>query len=313
MISVLTILGFATIAKAEAQQGDIVVRAGDWFEYSVVGVGIGSQNFTERLTVTNVSNPMIYFNVNKTFTNGTKVQFPASMNESSLENTNLQIFYFMPANVTAGSTFTVPVSEIPVPVSEPLKVTVQSKVVDGLTVDYVDFTFTYLSTAVSVNYEWQQATGVPINETLSVPSMNIYESYILKAEGWVNPIQISGVTYYVSTTSNSTVSSFSFSQSAREISFNVTGASGTKGYCNVTIPTALLSGPYSTYIDGSLVTPTVTSNSTSTSLYFTYTHSTHQVEIIGAAVVLEFPSDMMLAMLMIASAATMIYLKKKVH
>jgi hypothetical protein len=308
MISVLTILGFATIAKAEAQQVDIVVRAGDWFEYSVIN-NIGGPN-TLHLTVTNVSNPMVYFNVSQTFPNGTQVQSSASMNESSLENSGLQAFEFMPANVTAGSTFTAPVLEN-------ITVTVESKVVDGLTVDYVNSTFTvpigFENLAVSVNYEWQQATGVPINETLFIPSMNIYESYILTAERWVNPIQISGVTYYVSTTSNSTVSSFSFSQSAREISFNVTGASGTKGYCNVTIPTALLSGPYSTYIDGSLVTPTVTSNSTCTSLYFTYTHSTHQVEIIGAAVVLEFPSDMMLAMLMIASAATMIYLKKKVH
>jgi hypothetical protein len=310
MISILTILGFATIAKAEGQQVDIVVRAGDWFEYSVIN-NIGSPNSTLHLTVTNVSNPMVYFNVSQTFTNGTKVQSSASMNESSLENSGLQAFEFMPANVTAGSKFTAPVLEN-------ITVTVRSKVVDGLTVDYINSTFTLpiglgLYVAVSVNYEWQQATGVPINETLSTPSPNRYESYILTAEGWVNPIQISGVTYYVSTTSNSTVSGFSFNQSAKEISFNVTGASGTKGYCNVTIPKALLGGSFTVLVDGSTVTPTQTSNATCTSLYITYTQANHKIQITGTTIIPEFPSNMILATLMIASAATMIYLKKKVH
>jgi len=138
------------------------------------------------------------------------------------------------------------------------------------------------------------------------------EGFII-AEGpttLANPVTISGVTYYVSISSNFTVSGFSFSQSARQISFNVT-ASGTNGYCNVTIPTALLGGPYVTTMDGSLVTPTVTSNSTCASLYFTYQDSTHQIEIIGATVAPEFPSNIVLAALMICSVATIIFLRRE--
>jgi hypothetical protein len=93
-------------------------------------------------------------------------------------------------------------------------------------------------------------------------------------------------TFIVSVESNSTVSNFAFNQPDKEISFNVTGSAGTIGFCNVTIPKALLYGePWTVLIDGALVPATITENETHSFLYFTYTHSTHKIQIIGTWVI----------------------------
>jgi len=92
--------------------------------------------------------------------------------------------------------------------------------------------------------------------------------------------------FIVSVESNSTVYNFAFSQPDKEISFNVAGLAGTNGICNVTIPRALLYGePWTVLIDGAPVPATITENATHTSLYFTYTHSTHAIQIIGTWVI----------------------------
>jgi hypothetical protein len=93
-------------------------------------------------------------------------------------------------------------------------------------------------------------------------------------------------TFIVSVESNSTVSNFAFNQPCKEISFNVTGEVGTIGFCNVTIPKALLYGePWTVLIDGAPVPATITENATHSCLYFTYTHSTHTIQIIGTWVI----------------------------
>jgi parallel beta-helix repeat protein len=93
-------------------------------------------------------------------------------------------------------------------------------------------------------------------------------------------------TFTVSVESNSTVSNFAFNQPNKEISFYVTGPDGTIGFSNVTIPKQLLYGePWSVLIDGISVTPTIAENETHSILYFTYTHSTHKIQIIGTYVI----------------------------
>jgi parallel beta-helix repeat protein len=93
-------------------------------------------------------------------------------------------------------------------------------------------------------------------------------------------------TFTVSVESNSTVSNFAFNQPNKEISFYVTGPDGTIGFSNVTIPKQLLYGePWSVLIDGISVTPTIAENETYSILYFTYTHSTHKIQIVGTYVI----------------------------
>jgi rhodanese-related sulfurtransferase len=93
--------------------------------------------------------------------------------------------------------------------------------------------------------------------------------------------------YPVAIFSNSTITSFSFSQPLKQISFDITGPDGTIAFCNVTIPQELLyarSSEWIVMVNDLLIDYTVGMNTTHTWLYFAYSHSTHKVLIIGTRV-----------------------------
>jgi parallel beta-helix repeat protein len=113
----------------------------------------------------------------------------------------------------------------------------------------------------------------------------------------------------VQVVSNSTLSDFQFNRTA--ILFNVTGMSSTTGFCNVHVPTALISGTLTVFVNGTQVQYTLLpgSNSSYSYLYFTYGHSTEQVVIIP-----EFPDPSIIVMFMLATlSAIAIYKKKHDH
>jgi len=120
--------------------------------------------------------------------------------------------------------------------------------------------------------------------------------------------------YPVSILSNSTVSNFNFSQTEMQISFNVTGDTGTTGYCNVTILKSLLTGSQWTIkIDDTPITDfDEKTNDTHTFLYFTYTHeSPLQVTIEGTWVIPELPPAIILSLFMVLSLITVVFVKHK--
>jgi parallel beta-helix repeat protein len=117
--------------------------------------------------------------------------------------------------------------------------------------------------------------------------------------------------YYAAIVSNSTISAFNFNATQKLINFNVNGSSGTIGFCKITIDNSLLGGPYTVLVDETPVTPSVTSNGTHSSLYFTYAHSTHNVSITGTIVIPEFPSNLALLMLIFIALLAILYMKKK--
>lgn len=109
--------------------------------------------------------------------------------------------------------------------------------------------------------------------------------------------------YPVIVLSNSSLSSFEFSQPNMQISFNVTGPKTMPSFCNVTIPKILLKGPWTVEIDGSDTTPTISENDTHTCIYLPYTHAnTHRVIITGSWIVPEFPTAIITSLLMIMTA-----------
>lgn len=122
-------------------------------------------------------------------------------------------------------------------------------------------------------------------------------------------------TFKVATYSNSTVAKLNFTQPLKQISFYVNGLFQTEGFCNITIPKELLdaptSGNWTVLVNGKQANPIVTTNDTHTSLYFTYHHSTHMVQIIGTKVVLEFPAVIILPLFMIVSLFAVILRKRK--
>jgi hypothetical protein len=84
-----------------------------------------------------------------------------------------------------------------------------------------------------------------------------------------------------SLTSNSTVTSLFFNSTSQELSFRVSGASGTTGYVSVYMPKTLISdiSALKVYLDEVPVTYTADSQADSILITFTYHHSAHQVTI----------------------------------
>jgi parallel beta-helix repeat protein len=112
---------------------------------------------------------------------------------------------------------------------------------------------------------------------------------------------------------NSTISWFRFLQTEKRIAFNVSGPQDTTGYCNITIPKTLLNGnPWTIKLDKidiSLQT-VITENQTHSSIYFTYGHNMHSIQITGTYVIPEFNMYNML-MIMLTLAFILVILKRK--
>jgi len=146
----------------------------------------------------------------------------------------------------------------------------------------------------------------------------ISHGYYEMHEYLVHEIVAFGVTYYVTTSSNCSISPVQLSISHRLLKFNATGTDGTVGFINITIPKDLLwvEDSWLVIVDGEEIEPTVTSNATHTILSFTISFSTKTktVYIIGTNIIPEFSLFMLLTFLfttLIPTVATKIHLKRK--
>jgi parallel beta-helix repeat protein len=122
------------------------------------------------------------------------------------------------------------------------------------------------------------------------------------------------VHYPVSVQSNSTVTHFIFNQTLAQISFNVSGSSGTWGYCNVTIPKSLMTGPWSYTLEGDVINMDMyeSENETHTFISLKYKHaSTFHMIIKASWVIPEFSSTPVLILLMLTTLITTTLWKTK--
>jgi parallel beta-helix repeat protein len=126
-----------------------------------------------------------------------------------------------------------------------------------------------------------------------------------------------GTHYSVSVQSNSTVTHFIFNQTLAQISFNVSGISGTWGFCNITIPKALMTGPWTYTFQGDVTNIDVYEKDNETHIFINlqYKHaSTFQVIIKASWVIPEYPSTPILISLIpitLTAAATLWKTKRK--
>ena len=90
-----------------------------------------------------------------------------------------------------------------------------------------------------------------------------------------------------SVTSNSTLTQLSFNSNTSQISFSVSGPSGSTGYVNLYIPKSLMADPSNlqVYLDNVKLDYTTESDGDSWVILFSYTHSEHAVivNLTGAA------------------------------
>jgi parallel beta-helix repeat protein len=181
---------------------------------------------------------------------------------------------------------------------------------------------------------WSNYTGIDMNSGLyqnETSSDGIGDAaYTIDANNidhypLVGMFQSYDVTYYtlplvahscnVTVISNSTVSNFASliwieHPEVIMIEFNVTGEQGTTGFCRVSFPTAMMNGTYHVFVNGTEVPYILLpcSNADYSHLYFTYTHSTE-----GVIIIPEFPSFLILPLLMIPTLLAVIFYRRRME
>jgi hypothetical protein len=148
------------------------------------------------------------------------------------------------------------------------------------------FTITFLSSteatgqsSLSLNdTELSNYDAVPIDHAVLDGSVTI-----LLVEILTHMVEVEGVPYYITTASSSAITDFTYNDTQKLISFDATGPSDILGFTNIAVPKDLLSLPtgdtFIVLFDGNAIYHTRTENATHYILYFTYSHSTHKIEI----------------------------------
>jgi len=118
-----------------------------------------------------------------------------------------------------------------------------------------------------------------------------------------------------SATSNSTLTSLSFDSTTDELSFGVSGPSGTTGVTQVCIPQSLIPdiSKLTVMVDGTSINYTSISEGNVWLITFTYHHSSHTVVIaLGASTVPEFPTWVILPLFAIAILLSTAFIRKRI-
>jgi hypothetical protein len=133
--------------------------------------------------------------------------------------------------------------------------------------------------SLSEDYSSMAWNNVSLSSLQDLMLLEAYEEHVSYGSG-----------YRVLIFTNSTVPSFTFNATAKEVDFNVTGPPGT-GFSNVTIPRSLLNATalsdWVVRFDGRTLNSTefsITENDDYVFIYLNYTHSEHIISIIGTIV-----------------------------
>ena len=133
-------------------------------------------------------------------------------------------------------------------------------------------------------------------------------------EAWIDagfPIEqsfevaVGNVMYPVSILTNSTIDEFYFNVTSKQLSFTVAGTTATTGFCNVSIPSNLMWGDFSLYMDDIELVEGVdyaeTYNGTHHLFNISYVHSSHTIEVFSTEVIPDFAAWLFLPFLMTAT------------
>jgi hypothetical protein len=138
---------------------------------------------------------------------------------------------------------------------------------------------------------------------------------LISPEELFHNVTVDENTYLISTFSNSTILDLAFSQAESKLSFTVDGLSGTSGFCEITIPSELMSGTFSLYKDDLPLVETMdyiqTFNGTHYTFSLTYEHSTHMIEIVSTIVIPELRSIPLLLTFIIATITIIIVVNRR--
>jgi len=337
-LAIFIVTSAITLVRAPVSVG---VKAGDWagygdfsFEYASNMPGYEQPSAEMNMSwfdseVLDVSDSNVTFRSTTIYANGTEVT-DVGWGDIATGEGNLSVM-IIPSNLGAGD-------EIPANLTwyteEPLKLTINGTVTKSYAganreVNYVNISYPIIYGNVTfgaqnMSFYWDKKTGIMCEEWYSYAMsymdnmtqyyMNMSMMFRMTATNmWPAVFTVQdGYTFNVTMLSNSTISNFDFSESLKQISFNVTGPEGKAGYCNVTVPKDLLRGtPWIILLNDTDWTSlcTITENATHSFIYVPYSHSTNTIQITGTWVVPEFSSATILPLLMIVSLIALVFIR----
>jgi hypothetical protein len=169
----------------------------------------------------------------------------------------------------------------------------------------------YPDLSCAINITFSDVQMLPDDKLTAVSVPHIAESgeYEIHQFPRVNSytITVGGQNFVVTIESDSIIfapNNLGIDLNAKTITFNVTT---TDGYCNVTIPKSLMTGPWMVYIDGSPATFSHSETNTNTYLWFEFTEGYHVILIEATWIVPEYPDIPLLMMSLILVSVTVIF------
>jgi len=194
----------------------------------------------------------------------------------------------------------------------------------SIPVNHVNLTYTIDGQPSYWNYYWEKETGLVIKYTISgveveddgsIRCLN-YHFQRVGLQQVFHPL-IDSADYPVTVDSNSAIVGFEFNQTERQLSLNVTGLTGTAGFCDVIVPDSLVWGTFSLKMDEyplvEGVDYTQTHNGTHYIFHISYIHSTHTIEIVGSDAIPEFPAFMVMPLFMTATLLAVIVYRRRLR
>jgi len=194
----------------------------------------------------------------------------------------------------------------------------------SIQVNHVSLTFTIDEQESYWNYYWEKETGLLIKYTISGKEVEDdgslrYLSYVFQRVGLqlvFHPL-IDSADYPVTVDSNSAIVGFEFNQTEKQLSLNVTGVTGTSGFCDVAVPSSLVWGNFSLSMDEYPLVEgadyTQTNNGTHYIFHIGYIHSVHTIEIVGSDAIPEFPAFLIMPLFMTATLLAVIVYRKRLR
>ena len=332
---VVTLFSGVEFASAE---GNVGVSVGQTAEYTYAISGtIRDSNgslttsvpfnagYLETITIQEISGTNVTFQYVRDLLNGTEETGVSWVNVSDGNGTGF--FVITSANINAGDmlypdwTNENQTSEGAPFVNETILMKYGDTTIEA---NHLNYTYTVEDQTYSENYYWEKSTGLMLKWTMSgsevveddaIETLNIHFQKVGLQQVFYP--YIDSKDYPVTVDSDSAILGFEFNQTERNLSLNVTGKTGTSGFCEVIVPDSLLWGMFSLSMDGYALVEgddySQTHNGTHYTFHISYIHSDHTIEIVGSDAIPEFPAFLILPLFMTATLLAVIVYRKRLR
>jgi hypothetical protein len=197
----------------------------------------------------------------------------------------------------------------------------------------------YMSPTLSIDGTWNYSETFYSDKDVGIPLGSVgkewaidgssADSYLIEfvdtnvdlgPQTYIFPVVVDSQTFQIVVVTNSTipVQTFNFSKENKELGFNVTGPSGTSGFCNVTIPRTMLDcaslDEWVIFANGTDISNAClkSRNANYTYIFMPYTHSAQLIQVKCTWVVREFPSVIIVLLFTISTLlAAIVYRRKR--